>query len=75
MMLELKDKVFERLDALGLEGVRIRLDRGEPLGNPSLVREWLALQARRLAWSSTQSPAQIPAQTPVASDINARQRW
>ena len=71
MMLELKEKVFGQLDALGLEGVRIRLDRGDHLGNPSLVREWLALQSRRLA----QGPAQIPAQTSVASAINARQRW
>ena len=62
MMLELKEKVFERLDALGVEQVQARLARAERLGDLSLVREWLALQARQQA------------QMPVASDISARQR-
>ena len=61
MMLELKEKVFERLDALGVEQVQARLLRAERLGNPSLVREWLALQARQRA------------QMPVDSAISARQ--
>ena len=62
MMLELKEKVFERLEELGLEQVRLRAGRGERLGDPQLVREWLELHA----------PA--PTQIPVASAINARQR-
>ena len=62
MMLELKEKVFERLDALGVEQVQARLSRAERLGNPSRVREWLALQARQRT------------QIPVASAISARQR-
>lgn len=60
MMLELKEHVFARLDELGLEEVQARIGRGEQLGNPALVREWLELHA--------QEP-----QTPVASAINARQ--
>ena len=62
MMLELKEKVFERLDALGVEQVQARLARAERLGDLSLVREWLALQARQRT------------QIPVASAISARQR-
>ncbi len=62
MMLELKQKEFARLDALGFEEVRIRSSRGEHLGDPQLVREWLELRAAERS------------QTPVASDINARQR-
>jgi hypothetical protein len=62
MMLELKEKVFARLNALGFEEVQARLDRGEHLGDRALVREWLELgAAERL-------------QTPVASAISARQR-
>jgi hypothetical protein len=45
-----------------LEEVQSRRSRAERLGNPSLVREWLALQARQRA------------QIPVASAISARQR-
>ena len=62
MMLELKEKVFERLDALGVEQVQARLSRAERLGDLPLVREWLALQARQRT------------QIPVASAISARQR-
>ncbi len=62
MMLELKEKVFERLDELGLEEVQARLLRAERLGEPSLVREWLQLGARQRA------------QMPVASAMSARQR-
>ena len=62
MMLELIEKVFERLDELGFEEVRSRFDRGEHLGDPQLVREWLELHAPERS------------QTPVASAINARQR-
>ena len=61
-MLELKEKVFERLDQLGLEQVRLRFGRGEHLGDPQLVREWIELH----------SPT--PPQIPVASAISARQR-
>ena len=60
MMLELKERVFARLDELGLEEVQARISRGEQLGNPRLVREWLELRTHE-------------AQTPVASAINARQ--
>ena len=60
MMLELKERVFARLDELGLEEVQARISRDEPLGNPELVREWLELHAQA-------------SQTPVASAINARQ--
>jgi len=62
MMLELKEKVFARLNELGFEEVQARLSRGERLGNPQLVREWLELQAPNRP------------QTPVASAISARQR-
>ena len=62
MMLELKEKVFARLNELGFEEVQARLGRGERLGDPALVREWLELYA----------PART--QTPVASAINVRQR-
>ncbi len=62
MMLELIEKVFERLTKLGFEEVQARLARGEHFGDPQIVREWLELHA----------PAR--AQTPVASAINARQR-
>jgi hypothetical protein len=62
MMLELKEHVFARLNELGFEQVQARISRGEPLGDPPLVREWLELNA-------PERP-----QTPVASDINARQR-
>lgn len=62
MMLELKEKVFARLNALGFEEVQARRDRGEHLGDPQLVREWLELHAP------------VRDQTPVASNINARQR-
>jgi hypothetical protein len=62
MLLEVIEKVFARLNALGYAEVRARLDRGEHLGDPDLVREWLELNA-------PQRP-----QTPVASAINARQR-
>jgi hypothetical protein len=62
MMLELMEKVFERLNALGYDEVRARLARGEHLGDPDLVREWLELRAAERL------------QTPVASAINARQR-
>jgi hypothetical protein len=61
MMLELKEKVFARLNELGFAEVQARLGRGEHLGNPALVREWLELNA-------PERP-----QTPVASAINARQ--
>ena len=62
MMLELKEKVFARLHEVGLEEVQARLDRGEHLGDPQIVREWLELHAPERA------------QTSVASAINARQR-
>jgi len=62
MMLELKEKVFARLNELGFEEVRARISRGEHLGDPQIVREWLELNA-------PERP-----QTPVASAINARQR-
>jgi len=62
MMLELMEKVFERLNELGYDEVRARLARGEHLGDPDLVREWLELRAAERL------------QTPVASAINARQR-
>ena len=62
MMLELKEHVFARLDELRFEEVQARLARGEHLGDPQLVREWLELHAPELA------------QTPVASAINPRQR-
>jgi hypothetical protein len=62
MMLELIDKVFERLNELGFEEVRARIDRGEHLGDPDIVREWLELHAQERS------------QTPVASAISARQR-
>jgi hypothetical protein len=45
MMLEFKEKVFARLNELGFEEVQARLDRGEYLGDPQLVREWLELHA------------------------------
>jgi hypothetical protein len=62
MMLELMEKVFARLNELGLEEVQARIGRGEHLGDPQLVREWLELH--------TPGRPQIP----VASAINARQR-
>ena len=62
MMLELKEHVFARLNELGIDAVRARLERGEHLGDAQLVREWLEL------------PASERAQTPVASAINERQR-
>jgi hypothetical protein len=62
MMLELMEKVFERLNELGYDEVRARLACGEHLGDPDLVREWLELRATERL------------QTPVASAINARQR-
>lgn len=62
MMLELKEHVFARLNGLGLQEVQARLARGEHLGDAQLVREWLELNAAQRA------------QTPAASDINARQR-
>jgi hypothetical protein len=62
MMLELREKVFERLNKLGIEEVQARLDRGEHLGDAQLVREWLELRAA------------VRSQTPVASAINVRQR-
>jgi hypothetical protein len=62
MMLELIEKVFARLDELGIEEVKARIERGEHLGDPDLVREWLELNAPK-------GP-----QTPVASAISARQR-
>lgn len=62
MMLEFKEKVFARLNELGFDEVRVRRDRGERLGDPQLVREWLELYAAGRA------------QTPVASAISARQR-
>jgi len=62
MMLELKEHVFARLNELGFEEVQARISRGEHLGNPELVREWLEL------------PESERSQTPVASAINARQR-
>lgn len=62
MMLELKEKVFARLDELGVEEVQARLDRGERLGDPALVREWLELRAAGRV------------QIPVASAISPRQR-
>jgi len=37
MMLELIEKVFERLNALGFEEVQARLARGEHLGDAQLV--------------------------------------
>jgi hypothetical protein len=62
MMLELKEHVFAHLNELGLEEVQARLARGERLGDPQLVREWLEL------------PVSERSQTPVASAISARQR-
>ena len=62
MMLELKERTFAQLNALGAEEVRARLARGEQLGDMQLVREWLAL------------PESERTQMPVASAINARQR-
>ena len=62
MMLELMEKVFARLNEIGFEEVQARISRGEHLGDPQIVREWLALNAR------------VRAQTPVASSINARQQ-
>jgi hypothetical protein len=62
MLLELIERVFERLTDLGYDEVRARLSRGEHLGDAQLVREWLELHT------------QEPPQTPVASAINARQR-
>lgn len=62
MMLELMEKVFAHLNDLGYDEVRARFDRGEHLGDPDLVREWLE-----------RHKAERP-QTPVASDIDARQR-
>jgi hypothetical protein len=62
MMLELMARVFERLNQFGAGNVRSHLGRGEYLGDPDLVREWLALQR----------PGRT--QTPVASNIKARQR-
>ena len=43
MMLELKERVFARLDQLGFEEVWARRKRGEYLGTPQIVREWLEL--------------------------------
>ncbi len=43
MMLELKQRLFAQLDALGFAEVWARRKRGEYLGNPRLVREWLEL--------------------------------
>ena len=78
MMLELKEKVFARLNALGFEEVQARRDRGEHLGDPQLVREWLELRGleRFEAGRELQqrAAASASAQTPVASAINARQR-
>ena len=62
MMLELMEKVFARLNELGFEEVQARIGRGEHLGDPQIVREWLELNAPKKP------------QTPGASDINARQR-
>ena len=62
MMLELKEHVFAHLDELGFEQVQVRLARGEHLGDAHLVREWLELNP------------QARSQTPVAADINSRQR-
>ncbi len=61
MMLELKEHVFARLNELGFEEVQARISRGEHLGNPELVREWLEL------------PESERSQTPVASAISSRQ--
>jgi hypothetical protein len=61
-MLELMEKVFARLNQLGFEEVQARIGRGEHLGDPQMVREWLELNSPRRS------------QTPVASDISARQR-
>jgi hypothetical protein len=62
MMLELIERVFAHLNELGFEEVQARIGRGEQLGDPQLVREWLELHA----------PGR--AQIPVASAINPRQR-
>jgi hypothetical protein len=43
MMLEFKEKVFARLSELTPEEVQARTSRGERLGDPQLVREWLEL--------------------------------
>jgi len=43
MMLELRERLFAQLDALGFAEVWARRKRGEYLGNPRLVREWLEL--------------------------------
>jgi len=43
MMLELKERLFAQLDALGFAEVWARRKRGEYLGNPRIVREWLEL--------------------------------
>jgi hypothetical protein len=61
-MLELMENVFARLNQLGFEEVQARIGRGEHLGDPQMVREWLELNSPRRS------------QTPVASDISARQR-
>ena len=63
MMLELIERVFERLNQLGLDEVQARIGRGEHLGDPQLVRKWL------------DHHASVRPQTPVASDIDFRQRW
>jgi len=62
MMLELKEHVFARLNQLGFEEVQARFSRGEHLGEPQLVREWLELpEAERCS-------------TPVDSAKETRQR-
>src|ERR1035437_4393942 len=45
MMLELKEKVFAQLNGLTFEEVQARISRGEHLGDPQIVREWLELHA------------------------------
>jgi len=62
MMLELVERVFERLNQLGIDEVQARLARGEHLGDAQLVREWMELKAAQRT------------QTPDASAINERQR-
>jgi hypothetical protein len=62
MMLELKEHVFARLNQLGFEEVLARLERGERLGDPQIVREWLELTAPD------------PSQTPLSPATSARQR-
>ena len=59
MMLELKERLFAKLDELGFAEVWARRKRGEYLGNPQIVREWLELNdpERQVAKDSQRPPA------------------